>query len=83
MKLSSNDIVRLNIKYYRVLNGFTQRKLAEVLGVDEKHYCSLESGRYNLTLQNIDLICEFLHIEAWMLFKERHTLEEIKQLKNS
>ena len=80
MKQSSNDIIRLNIKYYRILNKITQRKVAEVLGVDEKHYCSLEAGRYNFTLPNIDIICELLNVEAWVLFKERHTLNEIKQL---
>ncbi len=81
MKQSSNDIVRLNIKYYRLLNKVTQRKLAEVLGVDEKHYCSLEAGRYNFTLPNIDMISDFLHVEPWILFKEKHTIDEIKQLK--
>ena len=80
MKLSSNEIIRLNIRYYRILNKITQKKMAEYLNVEEKHYCSLESGRYNFTLQNIDIVCEVLNIEPWILLKERHTKEEIELL---
>lgn len=80
MKLSSNEIIRLNVRYYRILNKITQKKIAEYLNVDEKHYCSLESGRYNFTLQNIDIICEILNIEPWRLLKERHSKEEIELL---
>ena len=80
MKLSSNDIARLNIRYYRIKNGFTQKKMAEILNIDEKHYCSLESGRYNFTLQNIDIISDLFGIESWRFLKEKHNKEEIELL---
>ena len=80
MKLSSNEVIRLNVRYYRILNKITQKKMAEYLNVDEKHYCSLESGRYNFTLQNIDIISEVFDIEPWILFKEMHNKEEIELL---
>ena len=63
MKLPSNEIVRTNVRLYRIKNGLTQKKMAEYLNVDEKHYCSLESGRYNFTLQNIDIVCEIFNLE--------------------
>lgn len=80
MDISSNEIVRINIRYYRVLNKITQKKMAEYLDVDEKHYCSLESGKYNFTLSNIDIISKVINKEVWTLFKERHTKKEIETL---
>lgn len=80
-KLSSNDIVRMNIKYYRTLNNITQRQISELLNVDEKHYCNLENGHYNYTLKNLDIIAELLNKEVWELLKERHTQKEIDNLK--
>lgn len=73
MNKSSNEIVRLNIKYFRTLKGFTQKQMADFLNVDEKHYCSLEGGKYQFTLKNIDIICNVLKMESWVLFKEKHS----------
>lgn len=75
MKFSSNEIARTNIRYNRIKRGITQKKMAEFLNIDEKHYCSLESGRYNFTLQNIDIICDVFNIEPWLLFKENNMIE--------
>ena len=46
MKLSSNEILRNNVKYYRITQGFTQEKISELMQINEKHYCSLENGKY-------------------------------------
>ena len=80
-KLSSNEILRINIKYYRLSNGYTQARIAEVLEVDEKHYNRLENGVYNYTLKNLDILANFFDKEPWRLLKEKYTLEDIDKLK--
>lgn len=74
MNLSSNEIVRVNVRYYRNLNGLTQKQMADLLNIDEKHYCSLEGGKYQFTLKNIDIICDIFKIEPVMLFKTNNII---------
>ena len=45
--------------------------------INEKHYCSLENGKYNFTLDNLDLVSTILNKEPWELLKERHTEDEV------
>ena len=77
MKLSSNEILRNNVKYYRITQGFAQEKISELMQINEKHYCSLENGKYNFTLDNLDLVSTILNKEPWELLKERHTEDEV------
>lgn len=69
-KRTSNDILRKNIKQLRIDSGYTQGKIAEVLGVEEKHYSSLENGRYNFTLKNLDILSELFNKPSWELLKD-------------
>ena len=75
--LSSNEIVRNNIKYYRITKGFTQEKISEELGINEKSYSNLETGRYNISLDRLDDISRILELEPYILLKERHTEDEV------
>lgn len=75
--LSSNEIVRNNIKYYRITKGFTQEKISELLGINEKSYSNLETGRYNISLDRLDEISKILELEPYILLKERHTEDEV------
>lgn len=75
--LSSNKIVRNNIKYYRITKGFTQEKISELLGINEKSYSNLETGRYNISLDRLDEISRILELEPYILLKERHTEDEV------
>lgn len=75
--LSSNKIVRNNIKYYRITKGFTQEKISEELGINEKSYSNLETGRYNISLDRLDDISRILELEPYILLKERHTEDEV------
>ncbi len=75
--LSSNEIVRNNIKYYRITKGFTQEKISELLGINEKSYSNLEVGRYNISLDRLDEISNILELEPYILLKERHTEDEV------
>ena len=77
MKLTSSELIRINMRYYRVINGFTQEQLAEKLNMTEKHYCHLENGKYNMTLENLDMISSIFKKEPWELLKENHSEDNI------
>ena len=75
--LSSNEIVRNNIKFYRITKGFTQEKISELLSINEKSYSNLETGRYNISLDRLDEISNILELEPYILLKERHSEDEV------
>ena len=75
--LSSNEIVRNNIKFHRITKGFTQEKISELLGINEKSYSNLETGRYNISLDRLDEISRILELEPYILLKEKHTEDEV------
>ena len=75
---TTNEIVRNNIRYYRIVKGFTQERISELLGINEKSYCNLETGRYNISLDRLDDISKILETEPYLLLKERHTEDEFQ-----
>ena len=74
---SSNDVLRSNIKYYRITQGMTQDKLSAMLGINEKHYSRLENGVNKYTLDTLDKVAEVLNKEPWELLKEKHSFDEV------
>ena len=74
--LSSNDIIRNNVRYYRLKNCYTQKQVSEHLNIDEKHFNRLENGYYNFTLENLDLLAQLFNKEPWEFLKERHKFDE-------
>ena len=75
--ISSNEIARKNIRYYRIIRGLTQEKISELMSINEKSYCNLETGRYKISLDRLDTISKILEVEPYILLKERHTEEEV------
>ena len=63
-KKRSNDILRENMRYYRVINKLTQEQMAEKMNISEKHYCQLENGRYNLTFDNLDKLSDIFKLKS-------------------
>ncbi len=72
IKKSSNEILCSNVKYYRIIRGFTQERISEKMNMSEKHYCHLENGKYQWTMENLDLVAEILNKEPWQLLQESH-----------
>ena len=73
----SNEILCSNVKYYRIIRGFTQEKISEKMNMSEKHYCHLENGKYQWTMENLDLVASILNKEPWELLKEDHTKDSV------
>lgn len=78
MKYDKNDpfyyyeIVRLNIKKYRVKANLTQHELAELTGISQKYLSQIESDikdKKYFTLTVIGKIANALNIDIAELFK--------------
>ena len=64
----------LAIKKYREQLGLSQEKFALSISMDRTYYASVESGKRNISLQNIEKIANGLNISLSELF---HTVESI------
>ena len=56
------------IKEIRKECGFTQEKLAELVGIDITTLSGIESGRHFPSLANLEKIAETLHVSMSILF---------------
>lgn len=59
----------LNIAYYRKLNGFTQEKLAEKLGLDRTTISKIELATSGVSLDVIFEIADLFDIRVEKLFQ--------------
>lgn len=64
----------LAIKKYREQLGVSQEKFALSISMDRTYYASVESGKRNISLQNIEKSANGLNISLSELF---HTVESI------
>lgn len=53
-----------NIRQIREDTGLTQEKLADVLGIGDKHVSAIERGAVGLSLPTLMRICEALSVSA-------------------
>lgn len=56
------------IKYLRKRKGLSQEKLAEMLGLSTRSLGNIETGRYFMSLPNIEKLIDALEIEPYELF---------------
>lgn len=66
------DIVRKNIKKYRMLANVTQQELAEMIDVSNHYISQIETGKPNkyFTLVIIGRIADALNIDIRQLFDD-------------
>ena len=76
--MSTREIFRENLKYYRKQKGFTQEKLSELIGFGETYITEIESRHKFPKPETIDIIAEKLGIEAHQLFQKLGCPENIK-----
>ena len=48
----------MKIKEYRIIKGYTQRELAEILGIKQNNNSEKERGKTNFTIDEIKIIKE-------------------------
>lgn len=59
----------LRLKKLRLEKGFSQEKFALKIGLDRTYYSSVEQGKRNISLRNIDKISKGFDISISDLFK--------------
>lgn len=57
------------IKFLRKTLGLSQEKFALKIDMDRTYYASVESGKRNISLQNIEKISKGLNVSIEELFK--------------
>ena len=57
------------IKELRKNNGISQEKFALSIGMDRTYYASVESGKRNISIQNLKKISDGLGISLSTIFK--------------
>lgn len=77
IKRNLRDILKTNIKYYRIKANLTQEDLAENANVTAKYISDLERGIFNVSLEKLEQIAEALKIEAYLLLKDDYKNEII------
>ncbi len=69
LAMTTREIFRKNLKYYRKQKGLSQEKLSEIIGFGETYITEIES-RYKFPKpETIDIIAEKLGIQPFILFK--------------
>lgn len=64
----------LAVKKYRKQLGLSQEKFALSISMDCTYYASVESGKRNISLQNIEKIASGLNISLSQLFETVETI---------
>lgn len=57
------------IKSLRIKKGLSQEKFALLIDMDRTYYASVESGKRNISINNIEKIANGLNISLEELFK--------------
>lgn len=64
------SLFRVNMKYFRLLRGYTQAELAERCDLSSNYICEMEAGRRFPSADSLDALCDALDIQAFELFLE-------------
>lgn len=52
-----NKMKRAELKAFRISKGFTQKDVAEMLGVSTSHYACIEQGTHNPSTKLVKVFC--------------------------
>ena len=59
------------VKHYRNLLGYSQEKLAELVGISSHTVSYVERGKNFISMTKLSVLCTALEIEPYQLFIER------------
>lgn len=66
--MSLINIFAANVKDYRVKQGLSQEKLAEMTELHRTYISAIERGLRNISLDNAEKIARALNIDPYLLF---------------
>lgn len=81
--MSTREIFRQNLKYYRKQKGLSQEKLSELICFGNTYITEIESRHKFPKPETIDLIAQKLEIEAYELFKPSKKEEDSESKQNN
>ena len=64
-----------NLKAYRVKMGYTQEKMAEILGITRTTYCDYEVNPSKLNVEKLNNIAQILNCELSSFFVKPNVTE--------
>ena len=67
MANSTIELVKYNIKKYRVMNNLTQDKLSELTGISSDYLSEIERGKRVPSLKRLIMIADAMNIPAYKL----------------
>lgn len=70
------------LKAYRQKAGMTQKEVAEKANISRSHYASLESDKYNPSLETLSNIANVLNIDTTLLLDKNESSLNDKDKKN-
>ena len=53
-----NKMKRTELKVFRISKGFTQKDVAEMLGISTSHYACIEHGTHNPSAKIVKVFCK-------------------------
>lgn len=59
---NKTKLIGYRLRQLRIKKGYTQNKIADVLGISPQHYGTLERGVNILSLENILKLCDFYNV---------------------
>ncbi len=66
--MSIKDRVGIRIKQLRIAKGLSQEKLALEVGLDRTYITSVENGKRNISIQNLEKIWSFFELTPSQFF---------------
>ncbi len=73
---TTKQALGLRIKEFRERNGFTQDKLAEMVGIDPKHLSRIENGKNYPSIETLEKLAANLNATFEDLFQFSHILDK-------
>lgn len=67
------DIIKVfgtNVRKYRLQNGLSQEKFAELCGLHRTYISDIECFQRNISLENVQKIADAIGVESYILIKE-------------
>ncbi len=71
------EFIHNRLKYYRNINGLTQRQVAAALGIDRSTYTYYETGRSNPNLDILSKVCSIYRIDISCLLNSEETYQTV------
>lgn len=68
------ETIGMKLKKYRKESGLTQLQVAEKANISRSHYASLESDKYNPSLETLNNIASVLNINVTILLNDNEDL---------